>query len=481
MKALKYFKTFGNSQNENVIWDEMQTVLADYFDSGSDDVLLINLNEAIRNDWSLEDQYWVGVIFLPTFYTKEYYLEQISSSSFWQKQSSKCCGIFVSGEPVRKMLKLLGYKLPIGLLPTLKPSQIQQFDLSEYQLEKSLMLVGAGKENIDSLGQHHSNAKLSVLGKSVEALSSKRDLRALQNLTKDFYIQQLSTNVVIVYDSELTSLSVIKDCILSGTPVLISAGSAHKECLGPQYPLVFSSEEELLLFLSDLTYLQMGIDHLARIRERYCMPDQFIKQLSNSSIYRELPKRIGFTEKMVKYDVSIFLYFNQRASADLIADNISNYAKQVIDEKFELIIWNDDSTRIKIFEEVYAPFAHIQNIKLLQPDSSLNAKAISAMASLVRSPFTLIQINEVSQDDKMLIRFFDHFGCQKNINRVVAVSSNGDNEVLGISTKLFKKVTADLKQISDVDEYMSAIKNVIENSGIAIKELEEHHSYQEQL
>jgi hypothetical protein len=107
----------------------------------------------------------------------------------------------------------------------------------------------------------------------------------------EHYDRMLSCNIVFLdlYDSSANNT--IVECIVRNTPLIVNRHPAVVEYLGKDYPLYFDTIEEASYLAEDeekvytaYIYLRDRHEIKERLTDRY-----FIREFTNSAIYRQLP------------------------------------------------------------------------------------------------------------------------------------------------------------------------------------------------
>ncbi|MBL3659044.1 hypothetical protein JL102_23050 [Fulvivirga sp. 2943] len=358
------------------------------------DVRLILLNNP--GDKKVITETWVGIIPIPKPYNKYIFIEELITSEIWIKNHKHCIGIYVFDVSHKNLLIACGIRTPVAVLPLQNHKFINNYNIPN-ESKSNLLFIGGNAKSARLLKEKSLNYKVRTFNynNSISKEIAREGLDVVTNLNKDTYHSLLNSSLVIINDiDDLRNLNFIYDCIHYCTPIIISNYSFLKRILGHQYPLYYSYFEEIFLFLEDLNYVKMGIQHLKLLRDMNSKYEKnLIEIMESSAIYQSInetdPDRITFQS----YDLSILLFISLQMNEKNLNQILRSIVNQNVSCNCEYIIWNSNPSASEIIAKFHNRYKHKIELKIIDALDSKPSHCIEAMASLVRSSHILFMNN----------------------------------------------------------------------------------------
>ena len=214
-----------------------------------------------------------------------------------------CAGIFTHSDTLRRRLLDSGYwnpNVPIEILPytVAEPKTGFRADWFCEQRKPTLYAIGYFAKRLGSfLDLEAKNfQKILVAPTRSQAFQeyfqiektfcSKPDPILVQNRsTRTDCDWILSRNPVFLDYYDLSASSVLSECIVRNTPVILRRHPAAEEILGADYPLFFSDLEQATELLNESSILESHV-FLANVPKRNFFHPMFLEKLQSSWIYR---------------------------------------------------------------------------------------------------------------------------------------------------------------------------------------------------
>lgn len=122
---------------------------------------------------------------------------------------------------------------------------------------------------------------------SLESPSGIDTTQIVPYVTDDEYDRLLSQNIVFVHLYDSSANTVVVECIIRNTPILVNPLPAITEYLGDAYPLYFETLSEAADKAEDLNLVLQAYDYLKRLPIKEKMTQEyFLKSFAESEIYR---------------------------------------------------------------------------------------------------------------------------------------------------------------------------------------------------
>jgi hypothetical protein len=219
-------------------------------------------------------------------------LERLIAHPGWQSSLPYCRGIFTLSGYVRDYLIARGVRAPIDriLYPADRPTHF--FSPEKYLLAQRplVLFVGEYLRNhqafFDLRAPQHQKV---LLRPSNFGLAAPADVQVIDRVIDDDYDKLLANNIVFINLLDAPANTIVVECIMRNTPLLINRLPGVVEYLGEQYPLYYESLDEAEAKLSNNHSLLDGFKYLRSLPiKKELTLDAFIATLARSTIYRAI-------------------------------------------------------------------------------------------------------------------------------------------------------------------------------------------------
>jgi hypothetical protein len=120
-------------------------------------------------------------------------------------------------------------------------------------------------------------------------LGAPADVQVLDRVIDDEYDKLLANNIVFINLLDAPANTIVVECIMRNTPLLINRLPGVVEYLGEHYPLYYERLDEAQAKLSNNDILLDGFKYLCSLPiKKELTPDAFIASLARSAIYRAI-------------------------------------------------------------------------------------------------------------------------------------------------------------------------------------------------
>lgn len=254
---------------------------------------------------------WIGFFHCtpehPNFgkYNKINSLSKILQSDSWKLSEPYCKGIFVLSEYLESYLKNAGLQMPIVCLKHPVTDCEIKFDLSSFENNKSIVVVGQWMRRLDSVFYLDVNYNKYLLktghASEIEDMNFLKELvgqkinevEFLERKSDDDYDKLLSSSVVFLDLYDVAANNTILDCIVRNTPVLVNKLRGAIDYLGEDYPLYFSNLNEASSKAQDLNLIRQTHEYLKNLPiKKKLTIDYFIQSFKESIIYKRLNRKL---------------------------------------------------------------------------------------------------------------------------------------------------------------------------------------------
>jgi hypothetical protein len=269
----------------NAIYDSLRV---------DDGTLFVPVIEEVIAKGEIIAEPWVGFVHQVPKTELEWHpdLERLIARPGWQSSLPYCRGIFTLSGYVRDYLIAQGVRVPIDriLYPADRPTRL--FSPERYLLAQQplVLFVGEYLRNhqafFDLCAPQHQKV---LLRPSNFGLAAPADVQVLDRVTDDDYDTLLAHNIVFINLLDAPANTIVVECIMRNTPLLINRQPGVVEYLGEHYPLYYERLDEAEAKLSNNDILLDGFKYLCSLPiKKELTPDAFIASLARSAIYRAI-------------------------------------------------------------------------------------------------------------------------------------------------------------------------------------------------
>ena len=355
------------------------------------DVRLILVDNVVTKQFI--EEIWVGIIPLPKPFRENTFIEEFVTTGFWHRSQKYCRGLFVFHISQKQILIACGVKVPVAILPLHYDNKFIDSSFNLSQDSKDILYIGGGAENVLSLIEKAPGYNVTALSynNSVANDIEEKGITVLRSLNAFSYKSFLNSSIVIIDGpDELRNLTVIHDCMHNGNPIIISNSSLFKNVLGAQYPLFYNYPDEVLLFLDDFQYLNIGQQYLKLQKERRSKYEKSMLQgLKSSAIYQSINETDIDKVTFNSFDLSVVLFIPSHVKEERLQQILESIISKPIGYSCEYIIWNSNALVSDSLDSFYIENKYKIELKVIGALGSQPSNCIEAMGSLVRSPYIL--------------------------------------------------------------------------------------------
>ena len=264
-----------------------------------DGTLFIPVVDEFIADGRVVQEPWCGFIHgVPRSERKFPDLERLLDLDSFKANMGFCRGLWALSDYLKDYLVGRGVPFPVGKVLLAVDTQVAQFDFPSFEKmsRRRLLLVG------DHLRRYGSFYDLVAPGYDKIILRCFPDLARQKNLPNDggvtvinriddaAYDDWLSCSIVYLDLIDLTANTVISECIVRATPVLVNRVGSVEEYLGPNYPLYHENLAEAESKLQDLDLIASAVVYLKRRQQAVDLSlGGFVRSIESHAIYRSLP------------------------------------------------------------------------------------------------------------------------------------------------------------------------------------------------
>jgi hypothetical protein len=238
---------------------------------------------------------WVGVLHA----TPDQHVRTLISESIYME---KCVGIFgLSGYVCDFLKSITDKKVSRIHLAVGRPAHPFNPDKFLSNQSPKILMIGHWMRRFESIYQLVAKGykKTILMCKAPEAPDyenfsikfQKNDQVYLEkSLAKSDYEKIFEDNLVFLDLLDSSANNSVIECMVNRTPLLINRLPALEEHLGSSYPLFFDSIDEASCKINDKNLILYAHEHMKSINIDKYLLENFARYLSESDVYKSLPK-----------------------------------------------------------------------------------------------------------------------------------------------------------------------------------------------
>lgn len=355
---------------------------------------------------------WIGVVHqVPRHYIREFPdLVRMLESETWKRSIPYCQGLFVISKYVQHYLEANGVSVPINHIYYPVDPDCLPFDYDSFMSHKNrrVLFVGEFLRRFESFEQLEAPGYEKAILSNEEFEKSRidcRDITVYPCATDEAYDVLLKNSIIFVdlYDAPANTLVI--ECLIRNTPLLINRLPGIVEYLGEDYPFYFDSIEEANRKLANDDIIKSTYEYLqsspmkSRIGKAH-----FIEHMATSTIYRNLPPpQIGQQIAIDKVDVSVVICsYNRVYNIDHL---LQCFCGQHFDGNFEIILWNNNIDKKEELESIVSGYRDRLLINLIHSTENYYCAIRLTVASFAKADLLLI----CDDDVKPGVEYIAHF------------------------------------------------------------------------
>jgi hypothetical protein len=398
-----------------------------------DGVLCVSAIEELICDDKVLEEPWIGFVHQAPQNNYKWYpdLQRLVTNEHFIKSLEKCYGLYTLSDVAKTFLveNLRMSSIPVAKLfyPATPFPEGKQFDWKKHDQTEGKKIVFIG----EYLRKYQSFFDLKVPNEYQKLLLKAPDVNFEELLNCNMQPLPLKVNDTVIikpsrvsdseYDDMLSRSIVFLDlydavanttaleCLSRSTPFLVNRLPGIIEYLGKEYPLFYDTLEEATALLKSRKMLESGVGYL---KERWSAlqfsPQSFLEAFANSSIYRSLPlppsqRHDPHQTKFPHFDLSVVICCYKRVYN--LKQQLERLRLQDFAGKFELILWNNNSTTQKEVANIVAPYLDELHIRLIQSTTNYYCIIRLAVARLMHSDLLLICDDDVIPESSYISTF----------------------------------------------------------------------------
>ena len=217
-------------------------------------------------------------------------LEFYFSKTTWKKNESKCKGIFVLCNYLKKYIQTKTY-CPVSSVYHPITKQTEFFTIEKFKNNKNKILLHPGNwlRNFDAFNKLKSPYVKTITGQW-SFKNPNQDIAKLGFLTKEQYREILTKNIVFQNYYDVSASNTILECIAMNVPIIVNRLPANEEYLGANYPLFYDSLNEAENFLNDERSIEKGYEYIKVMDKSKFEITNFLKSFCFTDVYKDLKK-----------------------------------------------------------------------------------------------------------------------------------------------------------------------------------------------
>lgn len=352
-------------------------------------------------------------------------LERLLANEIWKFNLTTCKGLFVLSEYVRDYLIENNVSVPINKLFYPSPVEGKAFDYSKFIGDKKIIHSGEFLRNYQAFFDIKASGykKLFLQPQDFEKTRYNigPDTSIIKRVDNDAYDSLLQESIVFLNLFDAPANTVIVECIVRNTPVLVNKLPGVVEYLGAEYPFYYDNLEEATNKIANDQLIKDVQLYLktAKIKPKL-QESSFIDSLRNSAIYRSLPIPRSLTPEFSQFDLSIIICSYKRTYN--LPSILERLKEQQYDGSFEIIIWNNNIETHSELYQIYEKFKSELNIKLINSTENFYCVIRLGVPSIMKSEVMLICDDDVLPNENYVAYFMEKY---KKYGRSSAICLRG--------------------------------------------------------
>jgi hypothetical protein len=225
-------------------------------------------------------------------------LERLMDLDAFKANIGFCRGLWTLSDYLRNYLVGRGVPCPVGKVHLAVDTEVPCFDFSSFKQmsRRRLLLIGDHMRRYEPFYQLIAPGYEKIILRCFPELDRQKDLRddrgvrVIERIDDAIYDEWLCSSIVYLDLIDTTANTVISECIVRATPVLVNRVGSVEEYLGPDYPLYHRSLAEAESKLQNLDLIATAVAYLKRRQQVLDLSfGRFISELESHPIYRSLP------------------------------------------------------------------------------------------------------------------------------------------------------------------------------------------------
>lgn len=251
---------------------------------------------------------WVGFLHGPvrtiegmeSQYKHPWSLEAFFSDESCHDVLSECLGLFTFSSHTRRYVEARAkcpvYNLTYPAVFVDRPFSVDRFLKNP---DKKLLLIGHWLRRWQDFYDLRTVALQKCLLKGADVdydsleesfrLRVDSNVRILPRVADEEYDRLLSENIVFLPLHDVAAATVLVECIVRNTPVLLNRLEGHGDYLPDDYPYYYDTLEEAAFKADDLRTVIRAHECLRDLPKRRFAIDSFVRAFVDSPTYRRLP------------------------------------------------------------------------------------------------------------------------------------------------------------------------------------------------
>ncbi|UII31041.1 glycosyltransferase [Fulvivirga ulvae] len=402
-------------ENHRGGWKHVVDILKRNFHSSKGTLFVSAVENAMITETPILEP-WVGVVHqVPRHYIREFPdLVRMLESETWKISLEYCKGLFVISNYVKEYLESRNLGVPISHLYYPVDAECVAFDYEGYSSSnhKKVLLIG------EFLRRFESFKYLSAPGFEKTALGNEEfsksgvsdgNITIYPPVSDKRYDELLSKNIVFADLIDAPANTLVIECLIRATPILINRLPGVEEYLGEEYPFFYNSLEEANRMLANEALVKETHEYLKKSAKRSLISeDFFIRQLHESEVYKALPQPSSNSVRAESnYAVSLVLCsYNRVYNIKHLLERLSN---QTFEGAYELILWNNKIENRQELDGIIEDFRDKLDIKVVHSTENYYCAIRLAVASIMQSEHLLIIDDDVLPGPDYIAHFMKKF------------------------------------------------------------------------
>ncbi|MBL3659043.1 glycosyltransferase [Fulvivirga sediminis] len=401
-------------ENHRGGWKYVNNIIKTHFHHDHGILFISAVENALLTEMPILDE-WVGVVHqVPRHYIREFPdLVRMLKSDTWKASIPYCKGLFVISKYVKNYLESMNLGIPISHVYYPVDEDCAHFNYEAYitSNEKKLLFIGEFLRRFKSF-QYLSTTQFDkiVLGSEEFYKSNIHDnnITVYPPVTDQQYDILLTKNIVFADLIDAPANTLVIECLIRSTPLLINRLTGVEEYLGKDYPFYYESIEEANVKLADNALIKETHQYLKSSDVRKLISEKsFVQQFYESNVYKALPPPKNKIHIKKQYDLSLALCSYNRLYN--IKNLLQMLSVQNFEGDFELILWNNKFENKLALDNIITGFKDKLNIRVIHSTENYYCAIRLAIASIMESEHLLIIDDDVLPNPGYITHFMNKF------------------------------------------------------------------------
>lgn len=241
-----------------------------------------------------------------------------------------------------------------------------------------------------------------------QSLPNTNGVEVVDRISNADYDRLLSESVVFLHLFDAPANTVVVECIVRTTPIVVNRIGSIEEYLGPDYPLYYESLEEAAEKLENPEQIAKAVLYLRKWQRKMDLSfPRFLASIQNTAIYRSLPVPRSQQHTFQSADVSVLICSYRRTH--LLTDLLTSFTKQIFEGSVEVFVWNNNLAEQERVDEICREFKSALRLKVIHSSENFYCLVRLAIPALMRSDLLMICDDDVLPQPGYLARFLEKY------------------------------------------------------------------------